>query len=541
MKKLPALAAIGCVAVSLGLTSCGDDDSGGKEGGTLKATYASFPGLDPGRSYSFEGWTALFEVYVPLLTYPRENGAGSGKIIPGLAKDLPTISDDGKTYTLFLRPGLEYSDGTPVKASDFKATIERLFELSSPGAYYYEAIAGAEQFAKTRSGGISGIKTNDKTGEIAIELTNRRGTFSNELTLPFAAPLPADTPDKDQTATPPPTTGPYEIVDVQPGKAWSYRRNPAWAKSNGEAMPDLPGGFMDAIDVTVVRNATTQVNDVEAGRFQWMQNPPPADRYASVKRKHEDSQFRTDPTLATYFFWINTTEPPFDDPKVREAVSYAVDADALERIYAGQIDVQHQMLPPDMPGSEAFDLFPADEAKAKDLLAQANPSDLKIGVWTDDESPNKEAGEYLDSVLRELGFETNLKIPSADIYFEQLGNQSTADVDVGWASWFSDYPHPNAFFQPLFTAEGISPIETTNLARFDDPALSKEVTELSEVPLEAEQEAAYADLDREFGEAAAYIPYGAGTISTFVSDDIDLDALVVNPTFGQALTSFRFK
>jgi peptide/nickel transport system substrate-binding protein len=535
------LAAVLGVVLVIGVSSCGESDSGGKEGGTMKVSYASFPGLDPGRSYTLEGWTALFETYVPLLTYPRENGAGSAEIIPGLAKDLPKVSNDDKTYTLFLRPGLEYSDGTPVKASDFEATIERLFELSSPGAYYYENIVGAEQFAKTRSGGISGIKTNDKTGEIAIELTNPRGTFANELTLPFAAPLPADTPDKDQTATPPPATGPYEIVDVKPGKGWSYRRNPAWTKSNGKAITELPAGFMDAIDVSIVRNATTQVNDVEAGRIQWMQNPPPADRYASVKRKYEGTQFRTDPTIANYFFWMNTTEPPFDDPKVREAVSYAIDPDALERIYAGQIVALHQMLPPDLPGSEEFDLFPTDEAKAKELLAEADPADMKIGVWTDDESPNKEAGEYLDSVLRDLGFETDLKITSADIYFEQVGNQSTADVDVGWASWFSDYPHPNAYFQPLFTAEGISPIETTNLARYDDPPLSKKVTELSEVPLGPEQEDAYAELNRKFGEAAAYIPYGAATMSTFVSSDIDLDALIVNPTFGQDLTSFRFK
>lgn len=542
MKKLgPVVAVILGVLLVIGVSSCGDSDSGGEEGGTLKVSYASFPGLDPGRSYTLEGWTAMFETYVPLLTYPRENGPGSAEIIPGLAKDLPEVSNGDKTYTLFLRPGLEYSDGTPVKASDFKATIERLFELSSPGAYYYEGIVGAEQFAKTRSGGISGIKTNDKTGEIAIELTSPRGTFANELTLPFAAPLPANTPAKDQTQTPPPATGPYEIVDVKPGKGWSYRRNPAWAKSNGEAITELPAGYMDAIDVTIVRNATTQVNDVEDGRFQWMQNPPPADRYASVKRKFEGTQFRTDPTIANYFFWMNTSEPPFDDQKVREAVSYAVDPDALARIYAGQSVVLHQMLPPDLPGSEEFDLFPTDMQKAKDMLAEAKPSDLKIGVWTDDESPHKEAGEYLDSVLRELGFETDLKVLSADIYYETVGNQSTEDVDMGWASWFSDYPHPNAYFQPLFTAEGISPIETTNLARYDDPALSKKVTELAEVPLGPEQESAYKELNKQYGEAAAYVPYGAATISTFVSSDIDLDALIVNPTFGQDLTSFRFK
>lgn len=536
------------LGTTLALAACGSSSggssggtTGGTTGGTMKASYASFPNLDPSISYSLEGWTAMFATYVPLITYAHEDGAAGSELVPGLAKALPEISPDGKTYTLFLRDGLQYSDGSPVKASDFKATIERLFRLNSPGSPYYEGIVGAEKYAKTKKGGISGIKADDASGEIRIELVRPRGTFTNELALMFAAVIPADTPDKDLTTNPPPATGPYEIVDVKPGKSWTYKRNPAWAKANGDAIDTVPAGYMDQIDVKVVRNATTQVNDVESGRYQWMQPPPPPDRYAEVKRKFEGTQFRTDPTLSTYFFWFNTTEPPFDDVKVRQAVNYAINADALERIYAGSLSATRQMLPPGMPGSEELDVYPHDLAKAKELLAEAKPSDMKIGVWTDNEGANKEAGEYLDSVLKELGFETTLKIPSADVYFEQIGNESTADVDAGWASWFSDYPHPNAFFQPLLTEEGISPVNMTNLARYHNPAMSKEIAKLAEETLGPEQEAAYAELDREAMEASPYAPYGTLTTPTFVSSDIDFDALVVNPTFGQDLTSFRFK
>lgn len=553
MKKLaPIATAIGLAAVlSIALVACGggggssssgsSEGEGGQTGGTMKASYASFPNFDPAISYTLEGWTAMYDTYIPLLTYAHADGAAGSEVVPGLAEALPEISEDGKTYKLTLRKGLEYSDGTPVKASDFAASIERLFRTDSPGSPYYEDIAGAEQFGKTKKGKISGIKTDDATGEITIELVKPRGTFTNELALIFAAVIPADSPDKDTTTNPVPATGPYEIVEVKPGKGWTFKRNPAWEKANGEAMPDIPAGYMEQIDVSVVRNATTQVNDVESGRSQWMQNPPPADRYASVKKKFEGTQFRVDPTLSTYFFWMNTKEAPFDDPKVRQAVSYAIDSRALERIYAGSLEASHQILPPGMPGSEELDLYPTDMEKAKELLAEAKPSDMKIGVWTDDESPNKEAGEYLDSVLKELGFETELKIPSADVYFEQIGNESTPEVDIGWADWFSDYPHPNAFFQPMLTKEGISPVNMTNLARYFDPAADEEIAELAEVPLGSEQEAAYAELDKEFMEAAPYVPYGTLTLPTFVSSEIDFEALVVNPTFGPDLTSFRFK
>lgn len=545
MKKLGAVIAVIALAAvaAIGLASCGgsEEANAGGSGGTLKATYASFPSLDPGLSYSAEGWTALFNTYLPLYTYESAVGGEGSDVIPALAKGMPKISNNGKTYRIFLREGLEYSDGTPVKASDFPYTIERLFKVNSPGSPYFESIVGAAEFAKTKRGGIPGIKTNDKTDEIVIELEEPSSTFVNELGLLFAAPVPRGTPNEDLTAHPPPATGQYVIGDVKPGRGWDYTRNPAWKKANGEAMPDLPDGYMDAIDVDVVRNASTQVNDVERGRYDWMQNPPPADRIAQVKREYEGEQFRVDPTLSTYYFWMNTERAPFDDVKVRQAVNYAVSGEALERIYAGTLAAEQQILPPGIPGYQKLDLYPTNVQKAKQLIAEANPSDMDITVWTDDESPNKEAGEYFDGVLKELGFKTTLKILSADVYFEKIGNTSTPELDAGWANWFSDYPHPNAFFRPLLTDSGIADVGNTNAARFNDPELTAKVEELGEEQLGPEQEAAYAKLDREFMEAAPYAPYGTLTLATFVAEDIDFEKLVVNPIFGQVLTSFKFK
>ncbi len=80
---------------------------------------------------------------------------------------------------------------------------------------------------------------------------------------------------------------------------------------------------------------------------------------------------------------------------MRQAVNYAVDPAALERIYAGQLVGTQQILPPGMPGYEKFELYPHDMAKAKQLIKEANPSDTDITVWTDNESPNNEARRIL--------------------------------------------------------------------------------------------------------------------------------------------------
>ena len=137
---------------------CGSSSESPSQGGTLTGTYTAFPeSLDPGLSFSLEGATALQNVYIPLLTYAHANGAAGTKLIPGLAKDLPRIDQGGRRFTLFLRPGLRYSDGTPVKASDFRFVVERLFRVNSVGYTFFTGIVVAVQFANTKMGGIPGI------------------------------------------------------------------------------------------------------------------------------------------------------------------------------------------------------------------------------------------------------------------------------------------------------------------------------------------------------------------------------------------------
>jgi peptide/nickel transport system substrate-binding protein len=545
LKKLRGAPAILGIAVlaTLGLVSCGSSSSSSsKEGGTLNGTYASFPDyLDPAISYTAEGWTAMGEVYIPLLTYKHAEGAEGAEVVPGLAKEMPKITDGGKTYTLFLRPGLKYSNGQPVKASDFTYAVERCFKTNSGGSVFYTSIVGAEQFAKTKTGGIPGIETNDKTGEVVIHLVKSRGTFSNEIALMFVAPVPAGTPNEDLSKNPPPGPGPYTITNVKVGQGWEYERNPYWAKSNSKAMPEYPTGKIDSAKMTVVRNAQAQVNDLEQGTYDWMQNPLPANRLQEVISRFEGTQFRPLPTISTYYFWMNTTKPPFTDVRVRQAINYAVNPEALERIYSGGLSSAHQILPEGMPGHKKFDLYPYNLAKAKEMIEEAHPSDMDITVWTDNESPNDEAGEYYESVLKKLGFHTTLKILNADNYFTIIGNRSTSDIDTGWADWFEDYPHPNDFFQPLLAGESILQTNNGNFAQIDEPTLNKEIDRLGEDQLGPEQEAAYAELDKKYMELAPWVPYGQRTLSTFVSSAINLDNVIANPTFFQFLTSFEFK
>ncbi len=529
------------LALLAGCGSSGSSDSSA-DGGTLTGTYSAFPeSLDPGLSFTLEGATALQNVYLPLLTYAHANGAAGTKLIPGLAKSLPRIDQGGRRYTLFLRPGLEYSDGTPVKASDFRFAVERLFRINSLGSTFYTGIVGAEAFAKTKKGGIPGIVTDDDSGKIVIHLTEPSGTFSYLLGLEFVSLLPSDTPNEDETDHPPPATGPYVITDVRPGRSWEYARNPVWKQANAEALPQLPGGHVDKIVFKVQPNTSAQVNEVEQGKVDWMKNPPPADSYADVKQRFEGSQFREDSMIGVYYFWMNTQRRPFDDVRVRRAVNYAIDPAALERIYAGTLKRTQQVLPAQMPGYRKFELYPHDIGRAKRLVERADPRDRKVTVWTNNLTPNGEVGEYYQQVLNEIGLDAKLKTVDAANYFTVIGNASTPDLDTGWANWFLDYPHPSDYFQPQLASESIFPVGNTNWARFSDPKIDAKIRQLASEQLGPKQEAEYAALDRRVMKQAPWAPFGTLTLGTFVSDSVNLDELVVSPIYGQDLATLQLK
>src|SRR5918992_2345339 len=119
------------------IAACGDDDDGGggggggggeaRQGGSITMAQTSQPDfLDPALAYTVNAWEPMWLVYTGPVTYKRAEGEEGTQLIPGVAEELPKISNGGKTYTFKIRDGLKYSDGQPVKASDFEHTIQRV-------------------------------------------------------------------------------------------------------------------------------------------------------------------------------------------------------------------------------------------------------------------------------------------------------------------------------------------------------------------------------------------------------------------------------
>ena len=546
-----AISIFGIAALTaISATSCGGPKGGtGNTGGTaakggeINATLTSFPDyVDPQLSYTVEGWEVLWNTYTPLLTYRHQKGAAGTDVVPGLAKDMPEISTDGKTYKLTLRPNMKYSDGTPIKATDFTYAIKRLFKANSGWSVFYEGIIGAKDFADGKADTISGIVADDATGGITITLDKPNGTFTNVLGLTFAAPVPPSTPlDKEATNNPPPSSGAFMITKVDAPNSLTMERNPQFKTIKDAGATEVPDAQVDKIIVTQNKNNSAQVTGVEQNQIDYMQSPPDADRLSEVKAKFAD-RFRLENSINTYYFWMNNKTAPFNDVRVRQAINYAIDPEALNRVFGGRLHPTQQILPPGMPGYDEFKLFPGpDMNKAKQLLAEANPTDKNITVWTDDEPDRKRIGEYYHDLLNELGFNAQLKVISGDVYFTTIGNTSTPDLDTGFADWFQDFPHPDDFFRPLLNGENILPTNNNNFSQVSIVANDTTMDELRTGQLTDEARKQYAELDKSYMEQAVWAPYGNEQFSTFVSDRIDFDKVYYHLLFAHDYTSFALK
>lgn len=549
MSRLRRARTFGTMALVVALTAsavaaCGGDSSekaGG--GGEINVSMTSFPDyVDPQLSYTVQGWEVLYNVYTPLLTYKHAKGEDGTKVVPALAEAMPDISPDGKTYKLKLRPNMKYSDGTPIKASDFTYAIQRLFKANSGGSVFFNGIVGASDYADGKAPTITGITTDDATGDITIALTEASGTFNNVLALMFAAPVPPSTPlDKDATNTPPPSSGPFMISKVDAPQTLTMERNPNFKTVKDAGATEVADAGVDKITVTQNKSNAAQVTGVEQNTIDFMVDPPDADRLAEVKAKFGD-RFRLDESINTYYFFMNNKTAPFNDIRVRQAINYAIDPEALNRVFGGRLHPTQQILPPGMPGYEEYKLYPGpDMAKAKQLLAEANPTDKDITVWTDDEPERKRIGEYYHDLLTQLGFNATLKVVAGNVYFATIGNTSTPDLDTGFVDWFQDFPHPDDFFRPLLNGANILPTNNSNYSQVAIPQNDAKMDELAKEQLTDDVKKEYAALDKSYMEQAVWAPYGNEERSTFVSDRIDFAKTNPHLMFTQDYSAFALK
>jgi peptide/nickel transport system substrate-binding protein len=537
-----ATAATLALAASLGATAAASSssrrgDSTPVDGGTLLAGIPDSPDhLDPGLSYTNEGWEIFEATNDGLLTYVRtDNPKTSSTIVPDIAAAMPTVSKDGLTYTFKLRRSVRFSPpvNRAVLPSDFKFTIERLFRINSGGVGFYTGILGADAYAKTKKGGISGIVANDKTGTLTFHLTARDGTFPAYLSIPFAFAVPKGTPDKDVSTIDRwrVATGPYMITKYVPKQSVEIRRNPNFKQWT----PNTPGGHLDGIDVKIGVTPDQAVNLTADNQLDWYFEPIAADRYTQLKAQYPDQVHPFVRNNVTYFV-MNERKPPFDKLAVRQAVNYAIDRSALVKIFGGQGTTTENILPPGLGSAyKPHRLYAQDLAKAKALVQASGDAGMQVDVWSHTTDPTPKAAQYLASVLSSLGFKTSVKTLDESVYWDTISTDK-GDPQIAFQDWNQDYPEAQDFLDTLLNGEHIVKVGNNDQSYSNVMALNTEIDRTKAMPLGAARNARWAKLDYEFmKQDVGWVPFMNREIPKFVSKRVH--GLVFNPSYFELFPS----
>jgi peptide/nickel transport system substrate-binding protein len=533
----------------IGVAACGGgDDSGssgggGKSGGSITIGMNSQPDfLDPASAYTVNAWESQWLVYTPPLTYKRAEGEEGTKLIPGVADAMPKISNGGKTYEFTIRKGLKYSDGSPVKASDWEHTVKRILIQESGGSGFFTGIVGAADYADAgkEKGDIKGIVTDDKTGKVTINLDATDGTFLSVLATNFAGIVPGDTSFEVLSKDPPPGVGPYSYTKSVPNREFVMEKNKFFD------IPGIPKGHVDTITTKIIKSQERITQDVINGKLDYSHDPPPADLLPEVRSKYKD-RYREFSVADVRYFWMNIKVPPFDNQKVREAVEYGVDKRAISRIYGGLLAPSCNFLPPGMQGYEKLDPCPwgdpnaaPDVEKARQLIEESGEKGASVTVWGNTDNPTPKTTEYFADVLNKIGLKAKPKIVDAGVYFQTIGNEKTK-AQTGYAGWFQDFPHPANFFQ-VVTKTGIQPTNSINYGNTDIPEVTAAYDKLKQEPDLAKAAPGWAAADKALVDQAGIVPFGTAKESLHLSERMDFaNCALVHPLYKLDYSSLCLK
>jgi peptide/nickel transport system substrate-binding protein len=444
--------------------------------GTLRAVIDTIDYLDPQQAYTGQSWWAMWNVYETLLTYRHVDGPAGYRLVPGLAQSLPTVSPNGKVYKFKLRKGLKYSNGAAVKASDFEWAIKRGFLATGQGVGFYTDIAGAKAYSQnpTPGGDISGIVTNNAKRTITIRLAKPRGDFLTILALLFAAPVPANTDPAIQNGSIP-GTGPYKFSNYDPNRSFTMVRNPFFKPTKY-----IPRGNPNTIDVQLIGDADAATQRVINGQADYSNAAIPPDRIADARNR---GKLLLRKGANTYYFWMNIREAPFNKLKVRQAVNYAIDRNALQTLVWGGLGRPTQnVLPPTYPSYRKLTLYGHNIAKAKQLINQAGANGATVTVWTRNVSDAVTAAQYYTGILNQIGLHASLNILPRATYYTTIGNVNT-HAQTGWARWLEDYPHPLDWFDVLLNGNRITDQDNNNYSWYKNRKTDAQIESLKKEPI----------------------------------------------------------
>ena len=503
MKKRFIVAAL-AIAGAMALSGCGGSKSGGdgvKTGDTDGAktgkkilTVQLGPDvetIDPALNSAVDGANYILFAFDNLLKMDKD-----GKVVPGLAEKYE-VSDDQLTWTFHLRDGLKWSDGSALTADDFVYSWQRLVDPNVAAPYAQTVLGMVEGYddAIGRPDADGNTTVDPDPTKLKVEAPDEKTLivhmakptpyFDKLAAFVSLSPVKKDVVEAnpDGWSIDPKTyisTGPFKLTGWEPGSYLMFEKN--------ENYWDADSIKLDGIKCLLMQDQNATFSAYESGDALMIKDVPTQE----ITTLKERSDFHIDPILGTYYLDLNTTLDEFKDPKVREALSLALDRKYISEtitsgtytpasgfVSEGVTDWNGTAWQDNITDKSAYiniDDHAGNLAKAKELLKEAgyeNGVGLPEMVYsTNDASYHKKIAEYLQQAWGELGLKVQVNIVEWKSFTPQ---RRSGNYQIARDGWVMDYNDPSNILELALTGNG------NNNAKYSNPEfdalMSKAATE----------------------------------------------------------------
>ncbi|REF01006.1 ABC transporter substrate-binding protein [Thermomonospora umbrina] len=545
----------GAVPVALvlccGTAGCGGDDGAAGPGGTLRVVGSADPDhVDTAGGYSTISSILSRQYARTLFGFKASNDFDEAiEVRADVAAAVPTrqnggISEDRRTYTIRLRPGVRWNTRPPreVTAEDFVRGIKRLCNPAQPSgaiSYYTATIQGMEAYCEgyekvdgknaramadyQNRHHVSGLTAQDAR-TLVVRLTRPANDFTNILAMQFAAAAPREydryIPDSPEFRRNTVSDGPYQITAYTANKEFVLDRNPVWRA----ATDPLRARYPARIQITLGQDSpetVQQMMEVGSADLAWDQ-PVPTSRIQGL-RSHRDFRIMKGSSLNPYLVF-NLLSPnngrALAKVEVRRAIQYAIDKTALVKIYGGRSvsQVLDQVIAPGSVGHRPFDLYPTpedggDPARCRRMLAAAgHPTGLRLRFPYRTQSNHPKVAQSVQANLKACGIDATITPDTnGNFYGKTLVTPAEAREgkwDIAAPGWVPDWYGNNGrtTIVPLFDGRTYGP-NSTDYGGYDSPVVNGLIDRALAARTQAEAAGFWARADRRIMEDAAIVPF----------------------------------
>lgn len=458
----------GCVALAVGCRETSQSDRGQdtspaivkRYGGTYHKSLRQEPAaLDPAFLTDIYATAVAQQIFDGLVQFDA-----ALNVVPAIAQSWEA-SHDGLVWTFHLRQGVKFHHGREVQAEDFVYTFTRLLDprTASPRSWLFEHVQGAKPFVAQTAERVEGLRALDAY-TLQITLSQPYAPFITILGMAQAKVLPREEVERLGAAfgRQPVGTGPFRFVRWTAGEEITLEANEAYY----EGRP-----FLDRLHYRIITNSERIMTEFERGALEDIEL---TDQQHMSLRRDTRFTFSRKPLLATLFLWLDTRHSPLSNSRIRQAINYAINREAINStIRQNRFTLARGPLPVGMPGYNP-DLpgYPYDVARARQLLADAGYPEGKglppLELWTSATSATaRQEHEAIKSDLERLGLQVELRQAENWHHYKTaiLGKRPGA---MYRSAWFADFPDPDNVLFSLFHSQSAN-----NYANYSNPEVDR--------------------------------------------------------------------